>query len=429
MAARSNQVPEGEGGIEARDEPIVPRPTFGDRLKRWWREPRARRRLIWGAAGVLLLLLLVLAFRPDPLPVQTAEVAVGPIEVTVESDGMTRVVDRYQIAAPTAGRLERPSVEEGDAVPAGAIVARLTPVPLDPQEIARAEAAVSAAQARVTEATAGVEQAREAAVQTQRSAERATRLAEAGGLSQEEAERAVLEAARAEQELAAAEARVRAATSDLEAARAVLVDVDPEGGAGRAVVNVTAPAAGRILRVHEQSERVVPAGTPLIDVGDASGIEVVVDVLSTDAIRIRPGAAMRILDWGGNSTIDGQVRLVEPAAFTEISALGVEEQRVNVVGDLIDPPPQLGDGYRVEAQIVVDAVPEAIRVPSSALFQVGEGWALFVVEGGRAVQRSVEIGIRGITDAQVLGGVAPGETVILFPSDQLQDGSPVRPEG
>src|SRR5690606_28051431 len=227
----------------------------------------------------------------------------------------------------------------------------------------------------------------------------------------------------------AAEARVRAATSDLEAARAVLVDVDPEGGAGRAVVNVTAPAAGRILRVHEQSERVVPAGTPLIDVGDASGIEVVVDVLSTDAVRIRPGAAMRILDWGGNSTIDGQVRLVEPAAFTEISALGVEEQRVNVVGDLIDPPPQLGDGYRVEAQIVVDAVPEAIRVPSSALFQVGEGWALFVVEGGRAVQRSVEIGIRGITDAQVLGGVAPGETVILFPSDQLQDGSPVRPEG
>jgi HlyD family secretion protein len=427
MSTRSTNDP-GDPRTHPSSEP--PDATGGPRgrLKRWWADPTARRRLIWGGIGVAILLLLVLAFQPDPLPVQTAEVTEGRLELTIDAEGMTRVVDRYQIAAPTAGRLERPSVEEGDAVPAGAIVARLTPVPLDPQAIAQAEAGVAAARARVSEASAGMEQAREAMEVARRHAERVATIVEAGGLSREAGEQARLDAIAAEQQFAASEARVNASSSDLDAARAALVNIDPEEGGGGAVVDVTAPAAGRVLRVDEQSERVVPAGTPLIDIGDASGLEVVVDVLSTDAVQVQLGAPLRILDWGGGSTLLGQVRLIEPSAFTEVSALGVEEQRVNVIGDLFDPPPELGDRYRVDARIVVQAVEEAVKVPSSALFQVGEEWAVFVVEGGTAVQRQLEIGLRGTSEAQVVAGLEPAETVVVFPSDQLQDGASVRQE-
>ncbi|MQA88625.1 MAG: efflux RND transporter periplasmic adaptor subunit [Gemmatimonas sp.] len=397
------------------------------RLRRWWDDPGSRRRLLWAVGGVVFLLLLVFAFRPTPIPVDTASVTRGRLETTIDAEGITRVVDRYEIAAPISGRLERISVQEGDPVAAGAEVARLSPAPLDPQAFSQAQAGVAAAEARVGEATAALEQARETMQQAQRSAQRVQEIVAAGGLSAEAGEQAVLDATRSEQQFEAAQARVQAANSELAAARAAVVGIDQEGSGGRAVV--TAPAAGRVLRVHERSERVVPAGTPLVDIGDAAGLEVVIDVLSTDAVRIQPGAPIRVEDWGGGTTLLGQVRRVEPSAFTEVSALGVEEQRVNVVGDLVDPPPTLGDRYRVETRIVVWEGVDVVKVPTSALFQVGEAWMVFAVEGGEAVQREVVVGQRGAAEAEVLSGLEPDETVVLFPSDQLEDGAAVQPEG
>jgi HlyD family secretion protein len=211
------------------------------------------------------------------------------------------------------------------------------------------------------------------------------------------------------------------------AARAALLDADPAGSTGRAVALVRAPVGGRVLRVHEPSERIVAAGTPLVQLGDAGGLEVVVDVLSTDAVRIQPGAPMRLVEWGGEGAIAARVRLVEPSGFTKVSTLGVEEQRVNVIGDLLDPPAVLGDGYRVEARIVTWAADDVLRVPNSALFRTGGGWSLFVEQEGRARLREVRVGHRGASEAEVLDGLAEGEQVILFPSEQIRDGVRVRP--
>lgn len=389
---------------------------------------RRRRRLWWALSAAVVVLLLALAFRPTPATVDVGQVVRGPLEITIDADGVTRIVDRFQVAAPVTGRLQRIEAREGDAVSRSQILARITPTPLDPQAIAQARSAVTAAEARLEEANTRVVQARSTMELAQLTAERVRAVVAEGGMSLDARDRAELEAANAEREYAAAQARVRAASSDVAAARAALVDVDPEGAVGRAAANVTAPAAGRILRVHERSERVVPAGTPLVEIGDAAGLEVVVDVLSTDAVRIPPGAAMRIEDWGGEGALHARVRLVEPAAFTRISTLGVEEQRVNVIGDLVGAPTALGDGYRVEARIVIWEASDVLKVPSSALFRTTDGWAVFVVEGGRAHLRSVEIGNRGIAEAEVLTGLNAGDEVVLFPSDQLRDGLRVRPE-
>jgi HlyD family secretion protein len=418
----------GDGAATSAAPAERPRGRPGNRLRTWWKDPRYRRRMIWTAAGLVLLILLVLAFRPTPLPVEVAAVTQGRLETTIDSEGITRVVDRYEIAAPITGRLQRITVQEGDPIPGGTIVARLTPAPLDPQAITQGQANVAAAQARVGEATAALTQARESMEQAQVHAERVLEVVEAGGLSREEGERAALEATRAEQQFQAAQARVQAANSEVAAARATIMNVDPEGSGGQATVEVTAPAAGRVLTVHERSERVVAAGTPLVDIGDAAGLEVVIDVLSTEAVRIQPGAPIRIEDWGGETVLHGRVRRVEPSAFTEVSALGVEEQRVNVIGDLIDAPAALGDRYRIEARIVVWEADSVVKVPTSALFQLGDAWAVFVVADGEAALREVEVGQRGTAEAEVLAGLAPGETVVLFPSDQLEDGASVTPE-
>ncbi|MEX2570035.1 MAG: efflux RND transporter periplasmic adaptor subunit [Gemmatimonadota bacterium] len=436
MARRGEQDEEGReevayrggesgSGRYARGD-VAEREAEGPFWRRWWGERRLRKRAFWAGGAVVLLLLLIVAFRPQPVPVEVGEVTRGALEVTIDTDGVTRVVDRYQIGAPVAGRLQRLVVEEGDAVETGEVVARLAPLPMDPQATSRAEAAVAAAEARLTEANARSTQTQEAMEQARRYAERVRAVVAEGGMSVDALDRAELEVTSAEQEYAAAQARVSAARSELSAARAVLLDMGPASSAS--VLDVTSPAAGRVLRVHQQSERVVQAGTPLVDIGDAAGLEVVVDVLSTDAVQIEPGAPMRIEDWGGDRPLTGRVRRVEPSAFTRISTLGVEEQRVNVIGDLTDPPPELGDGYRVEARIVVWEADDVVKVPTSALFRSGsEQWAVFVVEGGQALERRVEIGRQAAAEAEVLDGLAPGERVILFPSDQLSEGTPVTP--
>jgi HlyD family secretion protein len=353
------------------------------------------------------------------VPVEVVTAARDTLRVTVQEEGITRVRDRFVIAAPVTGRLQRIRLDEGEGVSAGELVARISTAPDDPRTRDVTRAQLDAAEARRRQMEAEVEQALAQADQAEREATRRAELAEAGALSREEMEHAQLQATTARRRAEAAGAALRAAEADVAAMRASLQGGGEESGA---VVGVSAPASGTVLRVLERSERVVPAGTPLLELGDAGGLEVVVDVLSADAVRIRPGNEVRVEDWGGERPLVGRVRMVEPAAFTEVSALGVEEQRVNVIVDLLDSPPELGANYRVEASIVTWQDVDVLTVPTSALFQRDGVWHLFTVEEGRAQLRAVEVGHRGADAAEVLSGVEEGDEVVVFPSADVEDG-------
>jgi HlyD family secretion protein len=398
--------------------------------------PLSRRRLGAAAAVALVLLGGWWLLRAPAVPVELAAASRGPLRVTVDEEGQTRVRRRYVVAAPTAGRLLRIDLDEGDAVAAGGGVALLEPAPLDPRDEATAEARLRAAEAQKRASDARAALAEAALLQAKRDSERAERLRQAGAKSDEALELAHLKHTEAAQELEAARFAADAADHEVEASRAVLiaartprqkgsVDRGPcEGGAP--CIEVRSPVAGSVLRVYEESERIVAAGTPLLEVGDPRDVEIVVDVLSADAVKIRPGAPVEIEDWGGEQPLEGRVRLVEPSGFTKVSALGVEEQRVNVVADFVDGAGALGDGYRVEARVVVWEAPDVLRVPGSALFRRGEGWHVFVVEGNAARLRAVEVGHRGSFEAELLAGLEPGERVVLHPSDRVRDGVRVR---
>jgi HlyD family secretion protein len=387
---------------------------------------RARRRIAYAAAALLLVLAVAWSMRPSPVEVETGVVSRGPLRVTVDEDGTTRVADRYVVAAPVSGRVERIRLREGDAVAVGTVVARIASAPADPRTVLQGEARAAAATSLQREAEAQLARGRAALAQARREAERARTLAAAGALSRSAREEAELAAVTRAREVDAAVARVRSAAAEVDAARAALTDADPAGSAS-APVEVRSPVAGRVLRVPERSARAVAAGTPLLELGDADALEVVVDVLSADAVGIRPGAPVEITDWGGAGVLRGSVRRVEPSAFTRVSALGVEEQRVNVVAELAARPAGLGDGFRVEARIVTWAAPRVLRLPAAALFRDGDGWSAYVVEDGRARKRAVRIGRRGEDTVEVLGGLADGASVVLFPSDQVRDGARVRP--
>lgn len=352
--------------------------------------------------------------RPAPVQVETARAARQALRVTVDDEGETRVRDRFVVAAPVAGRVARITLREGDSVRAGTILARIFPAPLDPRTREQALARLDAAEDAQRAAAAGVAQARAAHEQAHREWERAGQLAAQHAIAPEARERIELEEVSRARELESAEFRAQAAAHDVEVARALLT-------AGGEPITIRAPLTGRILRVPEPSERVVAAGTPLVEVGDRSRLEIVVDLLSADAVKVPVGAPMLIEGWGGE-TLHGRVRFVEPSAFTKISALGVEEQRVNVIGDLLDRPPGLGDRYRVEIRIVIWTADSVLTIPASALFPHGDGWRLFVVEGGRARSRDVTVGHRTSRDAEILGGVIEGEVVIRYPSDRVSDG-------
>lgn len=377
-----------------------------------------------GVGVALVLLVLALSTSDSRLAVETARVERGPLATAVVEEGRTRVRERYVVAAPVAGRLARIAVEAGDAVAEGTPLARLFPMPEDPRTLGVTRARAAAADARRREAEARLEEAETRVAQLERDVARTDVLVADSILSSQEGEQARLALATARQQVSAVRAAVRAAEADLAAARAALTGTNPQSSGP--AVPVTAPTAGRVLRVLEESERVVPAGTPLVEIGDAGGLEVVVDVLSEDAVRIVPGALVRIEEWGGDRALRGTVRLVEPDAFTEVSALGVEEQRVNVIADLAAPPPSLGSGYRVEAHIVTWQRDSVLRVPTSALFQRDGAWHVFAVEGDEAALRPVEIGHRATEAAEVLSGLDEGDTVILFPSDQVEAGVRVR---
>ena len=381
-----------------------------------------RKHIMWAAAGVVFGAFTWFARREKPIDVDTDLVRQGTLMVTVDAEGRTRVRDRYMVAAPVGGRLQRIELDEGARVRAGDVVARIAPMPLDAQSSQQARARLDAATSMVRDAEARVRQAEASLDHGRRTVSRVVRLVEAGALAERDREDAQLTLQLREDELEAARSRARAAVADVEQARAALLTMGSSPGA---TILVRSPVSGRILRIPERSERVIGPGVLLAEVGDPGAIEIVVDILSSDAARVRRGARVMLEHWGDGEALAGQVRQVEPAAFTRVSALGVEEQRVNVVVDVTGPPIGLGDGYRVEARIVVREQVAAVIVPVSALFRQGAEWAVFLVDDGRAVVTLVRVGDQGGTDVEVLSGLEAGDEVILFPSDQVRHGTRV----
>jgi HlyD family secretion protein len=320
------------------------------------------------------------------------------------------------------GRVARIDVQPGDSVARGAVVARMSPAPLDPRGRQQAEAVVHAAEAARRAADATVEEARAARVQARRNRERTATLGSQQLLSPADLEQAFFAETTAVYALAAAESRAAAAAHQVEQARAALLAAGPGS-----TVTLRSPVCGSVLGVPERSERVVAAGTPLVEVGDCSQLEAVVDILTTDAVAVRPGARMLVEPWSEERpALEARVRRVEPAAFTKISALGVEEQRVNVIADFVTRPAGLGDGFRIEARIVLWEGTDVLKVPSSGLFRSGERWAVFVIEDGRARLRAVDVGHRNPSEAEITAGLEEGAVVVRHPSDRVADGVRVR---
>jgi len=381
--------------------------------------------------GILFVLgvlgMLVLAWLPKPVPVDLATVETDTLSVTVDEDGRTRVKDRYVVSAPLGGNLARMEPRPGDHVDEGDILARIVPIApplMDARTRAQSEAQVAAARAAQRQARAAIDRARVASEFATREAERQRGLAGQGGASTQAAERAEVEARARREELTSTQFAARVADHQHEMARAALGAIGSQDGEGEQM-EVRAPVAGRVLRVIQESEGVIQPGTPLLEVGDPAALEIVVDVLTSDAVDIQPGARVLIERWGGDAALNAHVRVVEPSAFTRLSALGVQEQRVNVIIDLDEPPElweALGDGYRVEARIIVWEAEDVAKVPASAVFRHGEGWAVYAVEGQIAHLREVEVGRRNGLEVQVLDGLDADATVVVHPSERVVDG-------
>jgi HlyD family secretion protein len=394
-------------------------------LRKW-----IRRALI--AFAVLAVVgLIVVAWIPNPVEVEVAEVVRGPLVVTVNEDGRTRVKDRYLVSAPLTGNLARLDLEAGDAIEEGQILARLVPLPpplLDSRTRAEAKARVDSAIAARRQAQAAVNRARFQRDFAKQESERALAVVQQGGLARSDADRAVSTYRGSEEDLRSAEFGGRVAEHQLTLAQTALMQLTGKGEEGEQL-DIRSPVAGQVLKVFQESEGVAPSGTAIVEVGDPSALEVVVDVLSQDATRIPAGAATTIERWGGKNSLRGHVRVVEPSAFTKLSALGVEEQRVNVIIDMDDGRElwsSLGDGYRVEARISVWEGENVLKVPASAVFRSEEAWATFVVEEGTAIVRTVELGETNGLETEVLSGLVEGDSVIAYPSDSVRDGVSVK---
>lgn len=398
---------------------------------------RNRTRILLAGLAALVVAGIVWAFLPKPISVDVVRLTRGPIQVTVDHEGRTRIKERYVLSAPLAGRLLRVNLHPGDPVRANATVLTAIepadPALLDPRARAEAEARVKAAEAAEQRATPSVDRARAAHELAQVEFDRAQKLNASGAVSHQELDNAELKARTSAEDLRAAEFALQIAAFELEQARAVLNAGNYPSAGTR--FEIRSPIDGALLRVFQESESFVQPGTRLFEVGDPRQLEMEIDVLSTDAVKIKPGDKVIVEHWGGDAPLLGHVRVIEPAAFLKISALGVEEQRVNVIADFDDPPEKrgaLGDAYRIEARIVIAEEANALKVPIGALFRTGENWAVFAVNGRRAALRRIQIGRRNDQEAELLSGVSESDEVILHPGDQLRDGArisraPTRP--
>jgi len=388
--------------------------------------------IVWLVIIGMAAVLVVLWLRPKPIRVDIAKAVRGPLQVTVDGEGRTRVRDRYVVAAPVAGRLRRLTLRRGDAVQQDQLVAQIESLPLsplDPRQRSEATARVNAAEDAKRESDAIVERAKASYEQARREFERCEKLVAAGVISRQELERAQTAMDVAVREVDAAKSKSETVGHEVEVARSALLALEQTERQSITKVQVHAPVRGRVLRVIEESERVISAGTPLVELSNPSKLEVVIELLSTDAVKVEPGALVLIERWGGATVLQARVRLIEPSAFTKISALGVEEQRVNVIADFTAPAKTLGDGYRVEGRVVVWENEEVLKVPSSALFRTGDSWSVFVIEGGKAYCRSVQVGQRTPFEAEVVSGLEDAAQIILHPANELSDGTPVMTQG
>ena len=390
-----------------------------------------RRALRWTKRGLLIALailgvaLLASSLRPRPVAVDVAEVIRGPFTVNVTEDGRTRVKDRFRLSAPRAGRLLRVELEPGDPVARGDVLARILPMDaplLDARSRGSAKARLAAARAARGRAEAALEQAQAAARFAASEAARFEALAAEAVIAPREWEEVELRLRAARADLSSAEFGLRVAEHEVASARAQLGE--GSGDSALSVVEVKAPVAGRVLAVQRESEGTVAVGAPILEVGDPEALEVVVDLLTRDAVEVRPGATAVVSGWGGPD-LRAEVARVEPSAYTRVSALGVEEQRVDVVLELLDSAEGLGDGFRVTAAIEVWTSDRAVTAPASAVFRQGDAWAVFVVEGGIATRTEVQVGRRTGRRAQLTGGIEAGARVIVHPSDAVSDGHAV----
>lgn len=393
--------------------------------------PRQRRIALWGTLGALLVAGLVYAFRPQPVSVDLAQVRRGPLRVTIDDEGETRVRDVFELSAPVTGRAKRIEVEVGEAVQAGeTVVAEIEPSDptlLDARTEIEGEAAIRAAQAALDTARAEVARV-EAEVDFARAElDRQTRLRDRGIVAERDLDAARREFRTRRAALETARAALQERSFELDRARARLVSPleaeDPHGQCE--CIPIRAPVSGVVLRLARESAGVVRAGDPLVEIGNPMDLEIVVDLLSADAVKVQQGMRAVIDEWGGDGPLSARVRRVEPFGFTKVSALGIEEQRVNVILDLVDPHERwrrLGHGYRVEVRIVLWEGKDVLVVPVSSLFRHDEGRAVFVVEDGVARLRPVERGHHTGLQAEIVSGLEAGETVVLYPNEGVADG-------
>lgn len=392
-----------------------------------------RRFLLLVVAGAIVAA-IVMAFQPKPIGVDLADVSRGSLRVTIDEDGETRIKERYEVTSPLAGRMSRVDLKAGDPVEAGRTLLTLIE-PVDPSLLdvrARTEA-----EKRVREAETLREQAQsnlkaaEVRYATARSDLARMQMAPVGVSAQE------MENAQSRERLAAEDVRsanvgIKVAEARVELTQAALLRTRPRspGDPDPEHLEIRAPVSGKIFRVFQESAAVVTPGHKILELGDPTDLECWIDALSADAVKILPGAKVSLEHWGGEKPLEGRVRLVQPSGFKKISALGVEEQRVWVVVDIVDPKESrhtLGDAFRVEARIVIWEEADVLKVPSSALFREGEGWAVYVATGTKAIRRSVQIGRNNGLEAQVLGGLDEGDRVVLHPSDKIYDGVMIAP--
>jgi HlyD family secretion protein len=367
----------------------------------------------------LIAAALAIVFRPAQIPVQTVVVNRGMLQEIVEEEGKTRLHDHFTVAATVAGKLRRVGLHAGDTVHAGQTLSWIDPAPIEPRQAAVLEARLRAARAAQKQADALAGRAKADHTQAENDLTRGRELYRLGIISKEARDKAVTVEAAAQKQLQAALSGAESAAYQVEEARSALLV--HQTGHSDLPTPVVSPVEGKILRLIEQSERVVVPGTPILEIGYTPRLEVVADFLTRDAVRIQPGMLAMITDWGGDAALPARVRIVEPSGFTKVSALGVEEQRVNVLCDFTGDIDGLEDGYHVEVRVIAWRGDSVLRVPSSAAFRVAEEWAAFVVEGGRAIRKTVQIGHRGEVDWEVLKGLEAGDHVIVHPSAEVDD--------
>lgn len=369
------------------------------------------------------------AFMPRAIPVETAAVTSGRFAATVEETGRTRVRERYVVSSPVAARLIRPTLRPGDAIEQGQVIATLRASPsslLDPRARQELEERIGMAEASLEEASAAQERARVLLARARTDLDRTRQLRATGAAALAQFERDTFAFEAAERDLVAADRRRHAAEHAVAQMQAL---IRPGGEGNGDTFTLNAPVAGRVLKVVQESEGAVAAGTPVMEIGDPLDIEVAVDLLTTVAVRLRQGAPVSISGWGGPAPLPGRVRRVEPSGFTKLSALGVEEQRVWVLIDIAAPPAQragLADGFRVEVAITLDEIEAATLIPAGALFRRGDDWFVFVSAGGKAVLRRVEVRQRSGRTAAIAAGLSVGERVIVYPPSAVADGKSVR---